>query len=236
MTKSPFTTPSVAFGLASSTATASGTHQRISRSSINYLKNMPDPKNSTRVRSSPRGNPRTLCSPAEHGQDLNSQTPVGTAAVRSRCTTLPTSTPPVRPLDVKIIPPRATTMACVVGVEDGHNSRVGFTAYFMAKTARTRRGTAQKRRPPGTGCPGRNPPTTQELSPTHINTTSHNHTTTTPLNIHLTTHTNTIRRYKLYLPRSILRTRISQTSTTQITPKHLSKKTLLISRILESFT
>jgi hypothetical protein len=127
-------------------------------------------------------------------------------------------------------------MARVVGVEDGHNSRAGFTAYFMEKTARTRRGTAQKRRPPGTGCPGRNPPTTQELSPTHINTTSHNHTTTTPLNIHLTTHTNTIRRYKLYLPRSILRTRISQTSTTQITPKHLSKKTLLISRILESFT
>jgi hypothetical protein len=105
MTKSPFTTPSVAFGLASSTTTASGTHQRTSRSSIKYLKNMPDPKDSTSARSSPRGNPRTLCSPDEHGQDLHSQTPVETTAVSSRCTTLPTSTPLVRPLTVKIIPP-----------------------------------------------------------------------------------------------------------------------------------
>jgi hypothetical protein len=95
----------VAFGLASSTATASGTHQRTSRSSINCLKNMPDPKSSTSARSSPRGNPRTLHSPAERGQDLHSQTPVGTAAVSSRCITLPISTPSVRPLAVKIIPP-----------------------------------------------------------------------------------------------------------------------------------
>jgi hypothetical protein len=196
MTKSPFTTPSVAFGLASSTATASGTHQRTSRSSINYLKNMPDPKNSTSARSSPRGSPRTLHSPAERGQDLRSQTPVGIAAVSSRCTTLPTSTPLVRPLVVEIIPPRAAAMARVVGVEDGHSSRAGFTSYFTVKTVRTRRGTAQKQRPPGTGCPGRNPSTTQELLPTHINTTSHNHTTTAPLSIHLTTHTNTTRRYK----------------------------------------
>jgi hypothetical protein len=133
-------------------------------------------------------------------------------------------------------PPRAATMARVVGVEYGHSSRAGFTAYFTAKTARTRRGTTRKRRPPGTGCPGRNPLTTQELSPTHINTTSHNHTTTAPLSIHLTTHTNTTRRYKSYLLRSNLCTHISQTSTTQITPKHLSKKTSLISRIVESFT
>jgi hypothetical protein len=133
-------------------------------------------------------------------------------------------------------PPRAATMARVVGVEYGHSSRAGFTAYFTAKTARTRRGTTRKRRPPGTGCPGRNPLTTQELSPTHINTTSHNHTTTSPLSIHLTTHTNTTRRYKSYLLRSNLCTHISQTSTTQITPKHLSKKTSLISRIVESFT
>jgi hypothetical protein len=105
MTKSPFTTPSVAFGRAPSTATTSGTHQRTSRSSINYLKNMPDPKNSTSVRSSPRGNPRTPRSPAERGQDLRSQTLVRTAAVSSRCTTLPTSTPLVRPLAIKIIPP-----------------------------------------------------------------------------------------------------------------------------------
>jgi hypothetical protein len=105
MTKSPFTTPSAAFGRASSIATASGTHQRTSRSSINYLKSMPDPKNSTSARLSPRRNPRTLRSPAERGQDPRSQTPVGTTAVSSRCTTLPTSTPLVRPLTVKIIPP-----------------------------------------------------------------------------------------------------------------------------------
>jgi hypothetical protein len=80
MTKSPFTTPSVAFGRASSTTTASGTHQRTSRSSINYLKNMPDLKNSTSARSSHRGNPRTLRSRAERGQDLRSQTPVETAS------------------------------------------------------------------------------------------------------------------------------------------------------------
>jgi hypothetical protein len=97
--------PSAAFGLASFTATASGTHQRTSRSSISCLKNMLDPKSSTNTRSSPRGNPRTLRSPAERGQDLRSQTPVGTAAVRSRCITLPTSTPLVRPLAIKIIPP-----------------------------------------------------------------------------------------------------------------------------------
>jgi hypothetical protein len=197
---------------------------------------MPDPKSSTSARSSPRGNPRTLHSPAERGQDLRSQTPVGTATISSRCTTLPTSTPLVRPCAVKIIPPRAAAMALVVGAEDGRSSRAGFTAYFMAKTARTRRGTARKRRPPGTGCPGHNPPTTQELSPTHINTTSHNHTTTAPPNIHLTTHTSTTRRYKSYHPHFRLHTRISQTSTTQITPKHLNKKTSLISRIAESFT
>jgi hypothetical protein len=76
------------------------------------------------------------------------------------------------------LPSLAAAMARVVGVEDGHISRAGFTAYFTAKTARTRRGTAWKRRPPGTECPGCNPPTTQELSPTHIKTTYHNHTTT----------------------------------------------------------
>jgi hypothetical protein len=127
-------------------------------------------------------------------------------------------------------------MARVVGVEDRHSSRADFTACFTVKTARTRRGTARKRRPPGTGYPEHNPQTTQELSPIHINTTSHNHTTTTPLSIHLTTHTNTTRRYKSYHLHSRLRTHISQTSTTQITPKHQSKKTSLISRIAESFT
>jgi hypothetical protein len=127
-------------------------------------------------------------------------------------------------------------MARVVGVEDRHSSRAGFTAYFMVKTACTRQGTTRKRRPPGTGCPGHNPSTTQELSPTHINTTFHNHTNTALPNIHLTTHTSTTRRYKSYHPHFRLRTRISQTSTTQITPKHQNKKTSLISRIAESFT
>jgi hypothetical protein len=127
-------------------------------------------------------------------------------------------------------------MALVVGAEDGRSSRVDFTACFTAKTARTQRGTARKRRPPGTGCLGHNQPTTQELSRTRINTTSHNHTTTTPLSIHLTTHTNTTRRCKSYQPHSRLRTHISRTSSTQITPKHQNRKTSLISRIAESFT
>jgi hypothetical protein len=133
-------------------------------------------------------------------------------------------------------PPRAAAMARVVGAEDEHSSRAGFTAYFTVKTVCTRRGTSRKRRLPGTGCPGHNPPTTQELSPTRINTTSLNHTTMAPPNIHLTTHTSTTRRYKSYHPHFRLRTRISQTSTTQITPKHQNRKTSLISRIAESFT
>jgi hypothetical protein len=74
------------------------------------------------------------------------------------------------------------------------------------------------------------------LSRTHTNTTSHNHTTTAPPNIHLTMHTNTTRRCKSYHAHPRLCTRISQTSTTQITPKHQNKKTSLISRIAESFT
>jgi hypothetical protein len=236
MTKLPFTTPSVAFGLASSTATASGTHQRTSRSSISCLKNMPDPKSSTSARSSPRGNPRILRSLAEHGQDLRSQTPVGTAAVSSRCTTLPTSTRLVRPRAINTIPTGPRQRHSWSGAKAGRSSRAGFTAYFMAKTARTRRGIAWKRRQPGTGCPGHNPLTTQELSPTHINTTFHNHTTMAPPNIHLTTHTSITRRYKSYHPHFRLRNRISQTSTTQITPKHQNKKTSLISHIAESYT
>jgi hypothetical protein len=127
-------------------------------------------------------------------------------------------------------------MALVVGAEDGRSSRTDFTACFTAKTARTQRGTARKRRPPGTGCLRRNQPTTQDLSRTHINTTSHNYTTIALLSIHLITHTNTTRRYKSYHPHSRLHTRISKTSTTQITPKHQNKKTSLISRIAESFT
>jgi hypothetical protein len=132
-------------------------------------------------------------------------------------------------------PPRAAATELLVGAEDGRNSRVDFTACSTVKTVRTQQGTARKRRPPETGCLGRNQPTTQELSHTHINN-SHNHTTTAPLSIHLTTHTNTTRRYKSYLPHSHLHTRYSQTSTTPTTPKHQNKKTSLISRIVESFT
>jgi hypothetical protein len=83
------------------------------------FENMLDPKSSTSARSSPRGNPKTLRSPAERGRDLRRQTPVRTAAVSSRCTTSPTSTPLVRPLAAKIIPPRAAATELVVGAEDG---------------------------------------------------------------------------------------------------------------------
>jgi hypothetical protein len=223
MTKSPFTTPTVAFGLASFTATASGIHPRTSRSCISCSKNMPDPKSSTSARSSPRGNLKTLRSPAARGRDLRSQTLAGTAAISSRCTTSPTSTPLVRPLAAKIIPPRAATTELVVGAEDGRNSRADFTACFTTKTARTQQGTTRKRRPPEIGCLGRNQPTTQELSRTLINN-SHNHTTTAPLSIHLTTHTNTTRRYKSYLPHSHLHTLNSQTSTTQTTPSTKTRR------------
>jgi hypothetical protein len=97
--------PSVAFGLASFTATASEIHPRTSKSCISYSRSTPDPKSSTSARSSPRGNPKTLCSPAARGQGLRRQNPVGTVAASSRYTTSPTSTPLVRPLATKIIPP-----------------------------------------------------------------------------------------------------------------------------------
>jgi hypothetical protein len=125
-------------------------------------------------------------------------------------------------------------MARMVGAGDGCSSRADITTYFTVKTARTQRGIARKRRPPGTGCLRHNPPTTQELSRTHINTTTHNHTTTAPPTIYPTTHINTTKRYKLYHPHSCLH--INQTSTTKITPKHQNRKTSLISRIAESFT
>jgi hypothetical protein len=127
-------------------------------------------------------------------------------------------------------------MACVVGPGDGCNSRADITACFTVKTARTQPGIAQKRRPLGTGCLGHNQPTTQELSRTHINTTTHNHTTTALPSIYPTTHTNTTRRSKSYHPHSHFRLRINQTSTTKITPKHQNRKTSLISLIAESFT
>jgi hypothetical protein len=57
-----------------------------------------------------------------------------------------------------------------------------------------------------------------------------------PLRIHRTTHTNTTRRYKSYLPHPHLHTRNSKTSTTPTILKPQSKKTLPISHIVESFT
>jgi hypothetical protein len=133
-------------------------------------------------------------------------------------------------------PPGAATVAPMVGAEDGRNSHADFSASSTAKTACTQRVIARKRRPPGIGCLRRNQPTTHGLSRTHINTTYHNHTTTAPPNIHLTTHTNTIRRYKSYHLHLCLRPRISQTSTTQTTPKRQNKKTSPISHIAESST
>jgi hypothetical protein len=131
-------------------------------------------------------------------------------------------------------PPRAAAIARVAGVGDGRSNRADITTCFMAKTARTQRGIARKQRPPGTGCLGHNQPTTKELSRTHINITTHNHTTTTTPSIYPTTHISTTRRYKSYHPHS--RLRINQTHTTKITPKYQNKKTSPISRIVESFT
>jgi hypothetical protein len=127
-------------------------------------------------------------------------------------------------------------MARVVGAKDGRSSHADFTACLTMKTAHTQRGIAQKRRPPGTGCPGHNPPTTQELSRTHINTTSHNHTTTALPSIYPTTHTNTTRRYKSYHPRFRPPHLHQPNIHHQNHPKHQNRKTSLISRIVESFT
>jgi hypothetical protein len=87
-------------------------------------------------------------------------------------------------------------MARVAGAGDGRSNRVDITACFMAKTACTQQGIARKQRPPGTRYLGHNQPTTKELSRTHINTTTHNHTTTATPSIYPTTHISTTRRYK----------------------------------------
>jgi hypothetical protein len=196
------------------------------------LKNTPDPKSSTSAKSSLRGNPKTLHSPAARGRGPRRQTPVGTAAISSRCTTSLTSTPLARPLAARSIPHRAAETELVVGAGDVCSSRTDFTACSTTKTAPTLQETAQKRRPPKTGWHERNQPTTPELSRTHIS--NHlSHTTTAPLRIHRTTHTNTTRRYKSYLPHTHLHISNSKTSTT---PKPQSKKTSPISRIAESFT
>jgi hypothetical protein len=125
-------------------------------------------------------------------------------------------------------------MARVAGAGDGRSNRADITACFMAKTARTQQGIARKQRPPGTGCLGHKQPTSRELSRTHINTTTHNQTTTATPSIYPSMHISTTRRYKSYHPRS--RLRINRTHTTKITPKHQNKKISPISRIAESFT
>jgi hypothetical protein len=231
MTKSPSTTPSVAFGPVSSTDIASGIRPRTSRSCISYLKNMLNPKNSTSAKLSLRGNPKMLHSPAARGRGRRSQTPVGTAAISSRCTTSPTSTPLVRPLAARNIPPMAAETELADGVGDVRNRRADFTACFMAKVVPTKPETAQRRRPPETGWHGSNQPTTLELSHTHISSPLH-HTSTPPLRIHRTTHTNTTRKYKSYLPHPHLHTSNNKTSTT---PMPQNKRTSPISRIAEPF-
>jgi hypothetical protein len=221
----------VAFGPASFTATASRIRPRTSRSCIRYLKNMPDPKSSTNAKSSLRGNPKTLHNPTARGRGLRSQTPVGTAAISNRCTTTPTSTPLARPLTARSIPPRAMGTELVVEAGDVCSSRADFTACSTVKTAPTLPETAQRRRPLETGWHGPNQPTTLELSRTHISNPLR-HTSTAPLRIHRTTHTNTTRRYKSYLPHTHLHTSNNKTSTT---PTPQSKRTSPTSRIAESF-
>jgi hypothetical protein len=80
-------TPSAVFGLASCTVIASGTHPKIYRSYINYLRSMPGPKSCINARLNLRGSLRTLRSPAEPGPGHHSQTPDRTAVVTNRCTT-----------------------------------------------------------------------------------------------------------------------------------------------------
>jgi hypothetical protein len=60
-------------------------------------------------------------------------------------------------------------------VEDGRNSHADSTAYSMARTSHTQQEIAQKRRTPGTECPGHSQPTTRELSRTHTTTNNNNH-------------------------------------------------------------
>jgi hypothetical protein len=74
------------------------------QSCISYSKNTLDPKSSTSAKSSLRGNPKTLHSPAARGRGPRRQTPVTTAAISSRCPTSPTRTPLARPLATRSIP------------------------------------------------------------------------------------------------------------------------------------
>ena len=230
MIRSLSTTPSVAFGSASSTATVSEIHPRTFRSYISSLKNMPNPKSSTSARSSHNGNPKMPRSPAARGQGLRSQTPVEMAAVSSKCTTSSTNSLLLIPLAARNIPPKAAEMELVAGAEGGRSRRAGSTAFSTAKTAPTKPKTAPKRRPPETEWRGRSQPTIPELSRI---ITSHplHHISTLPLRIHRTTLTNTIRKYKSYLLHPH-----HHTSNIKTSPMPQSRKTSPINHIAESFT
>jgi hypothetical protein len=116
--------------------------------------------------------------------------------------------------------------------EDGRSSRVDSIVCFMAKTALTQQEIVQKQRPPGTGCPEHNQPTTRGSSHTHTTTNNNNLTTTSTSIIHPTTRTSTVRKCKFYH----LRLRITQIHNTITTPKHPSRKTSLNNHIAESST
>jgi hypothetical protein len=171
-----------------------------------------------------------LHSPAASGRGLRSRTPVETAAINSRCTTSPTSTPLLTPLVARSIPPRAAEMELAVGVGGGRSRCADSTASSMAKTAPTKPKTAQKRRPPEIGWHERSLPTTPELSHTLTSNPLH-HISTTPPRIHRTTLTNTIRKYKSYLHHPH-----HHTSNIKTSPMLQSRKTSPISHIAESFT
>jgi hypothetical protein len=144
MTRALSTTLSVAFAPASSIATASEIRPRTSKNYISYLRNTPNPKSFTSARLSPKGSPKMLHSPAARGRGLRSKTPGETAAINSKCTTSPTSTPLLTPLVARNIPPRATEMELAVGVGGARSRCADSTASSMAKTAPTKSKTAQK--------------------------------------------------------------------------------------------
>jgi hypothetical protein len=128
-------------------------------------------------------------------------------------------------------PPKAATMAQEEEAEDGHNSREGSIACFMAKTARIQQVTVRRLRQPRTECPELNQPTTSGSSRTL--TITNNPTTTNKSSIHPTISTSTIKRCSFYHHRL----RITQTLRTITTHhKHPNKKTSLSHRIAESST
>jgi hypothetical protein len=224
MTRSPSTTPSVAFRPVSFTATASGIRPRTSRSCISYLKNTPNPKSSISTKLSLRGNPKMLLSPAARGQGLRSQTLVGTAAISSRCTTSPTSTLLVRPLAARNIPPGPQKWNSRSGPGRAHPPRRFYCLFHGEDCAHQTRDcpeTKATRDRMARAQPADNP-----------RVVAHTYQHPPPPYLHRTTHTNTTRKYKSYLPHPHLHTSNNKTSTT---PMPQSKKTSSISRIAESF-